>query len=150
MSNLKFEEHVKHLTTHIRSKYELEIRGSELYNDSIKLSFGNSDPRDNWVTVCISLTDPTAFHEHSKSKTFFLKQYMEYLGVELDQYFPYRHSDQNAYYQTSGYQVFGFVNFLTIHGDLLLRADKEAMSEYGRYFHKQCVEYTKRVGRKSS
>ena len=145
---LSFAEYVSTLTVALQAKYDLAVSGNVLQNDVMKMRFCPATPREPRVQLISSFHDENLFRVYSKSKTFFLYDYLKYRRMGEGDICPYEGSRYVAGYKKSPLQILAISIFVLNHWGLLLRADVEEIKAFGLDFHARCVAYTERVSRK--
>ena len=142
---LSFAKHVATLTVALQAEYDLIVEGTELQNDVMTLRFCEATPREPRIRLIAWFNNEKQFEFYSKSKTFFLSDYLEYRQLERTSVFPYEGSRLAHKYARSPLQILAITIFVFNHWDSLLRGDVEEIKAFGLHYHARSVAYTARV-----
>lgn len=157
-----FEDHVRYLSSHLRDRYDMRVESSRddvvyLKNDIVAVRFFAGEPRDSFVHANVSYADKSLLGPDRKS--FEMWRYVDYCDARS--LFPIRrpaeksegplinHLGMNRTYAFIGspLMLLEIMNFLQVHADPILRADREEVESLVAWIEERDREYNERMSR---
>lgn len=162
MIDIPFEDHVRYLSAFLRQKYDMTIESScddvvYLRNNNVQIRFFAGEPRDPFVKAKVYYTDESLLGPDRKY--FEMWRYVDYCNAK--NLFPIRwpaeklegpsinHLGMNRNYCFIGspFMLMEIMNFLVVHADPILRADRDEIESLVNWIQQKDREYNDRLSR---